>query len=540
MAHDVFISYTSQDKTAADAVVNALESKGIRCWYLPRDISPGLSWGETIVNAIEESKAFILILSKHATESQQIIREVELSVSKGLIIIPFRIEDISIFGPLAYFLVTSHWLDAFDSPIENHLPNLINSVARILNFETEKHSNDPESIRDSDNAMQKENNKVDFRKRFSNIFSRSPKDETKREEIVQQKDESEKEGHLKIVDSIEIQSGSSKGVIQFCVGDLSNTGINDRVDVLVVSAFRDYYVPIPGSLIGSIYDKGLSVEELARDKEVDLRQAFSCWLSKEIPNPPKGIQFKRILCYEPSETAKSAELVGDIFRSLAPFLGGQFPIRTVATPLITSGFQQGSKEEILHQLVDSAVHWISSGLPLTCLKIVCLPDENVPELISQFSDLKKRYIDKTMPARNSYKYDLFISYSHNDTREVKIFEQMLLEKNQDLKLFIDRKNLTTGAAWQREIFEAIDDCAKVATFYSPTYLDSKVCVEEFNIALCRHRESESEILKPIYLYSATLPTYMRLIQFYDCREFNQRNLDHAASKLLESIHQKVD
>lgn len=38
---DVFLSYSSKDKTTADAVVSDLEGHGIKCWYAPRDITPG-------------------------------------------------------------------------------------------------------------------------------------------------------------------------------------------------------------------------------------------------------------------------------------------------------------------------------------------------------------------------------------------------------------------------------------------------------------------------------------------------------------------
>jgi len=32
MAHDVFISYATQDKTTADALCATLEGRGVRCW----------------------------------------------------------------------------------------------------------------------------------------------------------------------------------------------------------------------------------------------------------------------------------------------------------------------------------------------------------------------------------------------------------------------------------------------------------------------------------------------------------------------------
>ena len=46
MAHDAFISYSSKDKTIADAVCARLEARGIRCWIAPRDVRPGAPvWG---------------------------------------------------------------------------------------------------------------------------------------------------------------------------------------------------------------------------------------------------------------------------------------------------------------------------------------------------------------------------------------------------------------------------------------------------------------------------------------------------------------
>jgi len=40
MAHDVFISYSSKDKTVANAVCATVENRKVRCWIAPRDIPP--------------------------------------------------------------------------------------------------------------------------------------------------------------------------------------------------------------------------------------------------------------------------------------------------------------------------------------------------------------------------------------------------------------------------------------------------------------------------------------------------------------------
>ena len=132
MAHDVFVSYSHKDKPVADAVTASLESRGIRCWIAPRDITPGASWGEAIVDAIEGSRVMVIILSTSSIQSRQVIREVERSVAKGLIIIPFLIENVEMAGAMAYFLATEHWLDALTPPLEKHIEKLGDAVQLFL------------------------------------------------------------------------------------------------------------------------------------------------------------------------------------------------------------------------------------------------------------------------------------------------------------------------------------------------------------------------------------------------------------------------
>lgn len=132
MAHDVFISYSSHDKPTADAACAVLEQKGIRCWIAPRDIVPGADWGESIIDAISDARALVLVFSSHANASPQIKREVERAVNKGIPIIPLRIEDVAPTKSLEYFISTPHWLDAYNPPLERHLTYLADVIAHIL------------------------------------------------------------------------------------------------------------------------------------------------------------------------------------------------------------------------------------------------------------------------------------------------------------------------------------------------------------------------------------------------------------------------
>jgi hypothetical protein len=66
MAHDVFVSHSVKDKRVAEAIVARLEADLVRCWVAPRDVVPGADWGESIINAIENSRIMILIFSENA------------------------------------------------------------------------------------------------------------------------------------------------------------------------------------------------------------------------------------------------------------------------------------------------------------------------------------------------------------------------------------------------------------------------------------------------------------------------------------------
>lgn len=132
MAHDVFISYSTQDKPIADAVCAGLEQRGIRCWIAPRDILAGVEWGQAIVEAISSARVMVLLLSQHANKSTQIPKEVDRAMNKGVTVIPLRIQDVQPTGTLEYHLGAAHWLDAINPPMESHIARLADNIGALL------------------------------------------------------------------------------------------------------------------------------------------------------------------------------------------------------------------------------------------------------------------------------------------------------------------------------------------------------------------------------------------------------------------------
>lgn len=132
---DVFISHSSRDAAVAREVCVALETVGLRCWMAPRDITPGQTWPSAIVEGLDSSRVMVLILSRHADASAEVLREAERACGTGKRIVTFRIEDVKPSGGLAYFLSATQWLDAVRRPLRPSLEQLVAGLHVLLEVE---------------------------------------------------------------------------------------------------------------------------------------------------------------------------------------------------------------------------------------------------------------------------------------------------------------------------------------------------------------------------------------------------------------------
>jgi hypothetical protein len=337
---------------------------------------------------------------------------------------------------------------------------------------------------------------------------------------------------LELLDVLTIPHRGGPKTLEACRGDLTALHPDEAVDALVVSAFPDNYWPDPKTLIGALERKGVSVWNLSKNKAVDLRQTHSCWLSRPISTPVEGIRFGRILCFEPYVRGRPTEVVGDIFRSLAAFVESDPPIRTVAMPLVACGNQNVPVAEMITPLVDAAVNWMSRDFPLRCLKVVEHTESRAGELKAEFGRIKKQYSFSLPDRMSESQYDVFVSYSREDVDRAQSVISELRRLRSGIRVFYDLMTIKPGHAWQQVIYEAIENCRHFVSLFSPAYLNSKVCLEEFHLAKFCSREAGSAAIFPIYLYSAQLPAYMKVIHYADCREGDDRRLRLAASELL--------
>lgn len=128
MKRTVFISHSSADRQIAEKVCAYLEQNGVPCWIAPRDVTPGKNYGAAIVDAIDECRVFVIILSSRSNKSRQVMREVERAASTDSVILPFRIEDVMPSRELAFYVSAAQWLDAAKYPVEEQFDELLTAI----------------------------------------------------------------------------------------------------------------------------------------------------------------------------------------------------------------------------------------------------------------------------------------------------------------------------------------------------------------------------------------------------------------------------
>jgi len=131
MTHDVFISYSSKNKTAADAICHVLEENGVKCWMAPRDIPAGSEYGDLIEMAIKSSEIVVVVFSQTAAESQWVKGELNIAFEEQKTMIPFRIDSTPLTGQNRVILNQKHWIDAYPD-YEEKFSDLVNAVLHAL------------------------------------------------------------------------------------------------------------------------------------------------------------------------------------------------------------------------------------------------------------------------------------------------------------------------------------------------------------------------------------------------------------------------
>ncbi|XP_063961430.1 uncharacterized protein LOC129269133 isoform X1 [Lytechinus pictus] len=346
-------------------------------------------------------------------------------------------------------------------------------------------------------------------------------------------------------DTISVKTQSGDCSIQLCFGDITKLKQEDKVDVIFVSSFGNNYDKMTGTVIGALYENlGIDVKKLADNKEEDLRTLYSCWWSKPLPSKTP---YNRLLCFESRRrrAGRPQELVGHAFRCLVPILKNKDA--SVITPLLSTGNQGYDPRVMLEGMIQAAISWVKAGLPIRLLKIVVyatIKDDGEinflrgadRDILDKFEELKSKYESANLiPQEVTLEYDVYLSFSDKDQEIADKIQAQLLEEKPDIRIFTARQKVDTEVFWQEQMYERVSKSARVLTVLSSNYLASESCLEQYNIALCCNRQAHRNLLAPFFVETVTLPTYMGLVQYADCRENMDSSIAQACRQLVKSL-----
>lgn len=103
-AKTVFVSYSSEDRTLVNTIVQMMKEEQIAYWKAPEMIPAGSSYAREIPRAIKECEVFLLVLSRTSQKSIWVEKEIDSAISHRKTIIPFQIDDIPLNDTFKFYL----------------------------------------------------------------------------------------------------------------------------------------------------------------------------------------------------------------------------------------------------------------------------------------------------------------------------------------------------------------------------------------------------------------------------------------------------
>lgn len=130
---DIFISYSSEDKTRVKTIAEVLEQKGWSVWW-DRQIPVGQRFDTVIEQELNQAKCVIVIWTQRSVNSEWVKNEANEAAQRN-ILAPVLLEDVKI--PLAFRRIEAaqltNWKGETDHP---ELEILFNAVTAIINGQT--------------------------------------------------------------------------------------------------------------------------------------------------------------------------------------------------------------------------------------------------------------------------------------------------------------------------------------------------------------------------------------------------------------------
>jgi TolB-like protein/Flp pilus assembly protein TadD len=128
---EVFISYARSDKERVLALAGQLREAGVALWIDQSGIDGAAMWSEEIVNALENAKVLMLMVTENSVGSHNVVKEVVLASERKSHILPVHLEATRIPQGLKYPLAGIQHIEYFANDPSEGLKSIIRSLERL-------------------------------------------------------------------------------------------------------------------------------------------------------------------------------------------------------------------------------------------------------------------------------------------------------------------------------------------------------------------------------------------------------------------------
>ena len=128
---DVFISYSREDKEKVLELTAKLRAAGVPLWIDVGGIDGARMWGEEIVNALDNAKVLLLMVSESSVRSRNVAKEVVLASERKGRILPVHLEPTQIPPSLKYPLAGIQHIEYYNGDADENLKTILRSLERV-------------------------------------------------------------------------------------------------------------------------------------------------------------------------------------------------------------------------------------------------------------------------------------------------------------------------------------------------------------------------------------------------------------------------
>ena len=274
--------------------------------------------------------------------------------------------------------------------------------------------------------------------------------------------------------------------------------LNEDLDIMTVSAFQGSYDPVPRSMIGGLYRGGISVYELSKEPEIDLRKNAHVWLSDEVKDA--SLPIKRIGCIEmlplydtpEDDKVRESQILPSIqayFHMLEIASLSGIRMEKIGLPVLGAGYQGISTDLILIPVLNECTQFLENNKQVKEIHIITLDQRAAYRFAKALDDsytvARNTSYEETQSTETNSAY-AFISYSSKD----KNIADNLCSKleNNGIKVWYAPRDIHTND-YATAIVQAISRCSHFVVILSKNSLQSQHVLNEIDLAFSQLNRS---------------------------------------------------